>query len=268
MNAMTDTLTPGALVMGASGNVGFGVVGALLEAGSPVLAVGREGPRMSALAEHFEDEPGLQLLYSPCVHDDRGAARLADEIRERGRPLRAVFASMGTPLQSGRLLDRPASFLLEKLEADLIPHLAAARHLIPLLSESQTAANYVLIGGPYAERGWSGYGHASVTGAAVRMLTQVLHEEAQTLGVRVQLLSVDKPVCTPENAINACAEWPDALAVGRSAVALLARGGRATQSIVTWSAQDAKPPAQTLARDFEDALWAVAGAPRNGRASA
>ena len=111
-------------------------------------------------------------------------------------------------------------------------------------------------------------GHASVTGAAMRMLAQVLHEEAHALGVRVQLLSVDKPVCTPENAINACAEWPDALAVGRSAVSLLTRGDRASQSIVPWSASDARPPEQTLACDFEETLWAVAGARRNGRASA
>ena len=247
MSLSRNNLTPGALVLGAGGNVGFGVVGALLEAGSPVLAVGREGPRMSALAEHFDDEPGLDLLHAPCIHDDRDAARLAEQVRERGRPLRAVFASMGTPPQSGRLLDRPASFLLERLEADLIPHLAAARHLLPLLAEGQHAANYVLIGGPYAERGWSGYGHASVTGAAMRMLAQVLHEEAHALGVRVQLLSVDKPVCTPENAINACAEWPDALAVGRSAVSLLTRGDRASQSIVPWSASDARPPQQMLA---------------------
>jgi NAD(P)-dependent dehydrogenase (short-subunit alcohol dehydrogenase family) len=268
MSLSRDSLTPGALVLGAGGNVGFGVVGALLEAGSPVLAVGREGPRMSALAEHFEDEPGLDLLHAPCIHDDRDAARLAEQVRERGRPLRAVFASMGTPLQSGRLLDRPASFLLEKLEADLIPHLAAARHLLPLLAEGQHTANYVLIGGPYAERGWSGYGHASVTGAAMRMLAQVLHEEAQALGVRVQLLSVDKPVCTPENAVNACAEWPNALAVGRSAVSLLTRTDKRSQSIVTWTAKDAQPPERTVACDFEDTLLAVAGVPRDGRASA
>ena len=108
MSLSRNSLTPGALVLGAGGNVGFGVVGALLEAGSPVLAVGREGPRMSALAEHFDDEPGLDLLHAPCIHDDRDAARLAEQVRERDRPLRAVFASMGTPPQSGRLLDRPA----------------------------------------------------------------------------------------------------------------------------------------------------------------
>ena len=62
MSLSRNTLTPGALVLGAGGNVGFGVVGALLEAGSPVLAVGREGPRMSALAEHFDDAQLIELV--------------------------------------------------------------------------------------------------------------------------------------------------------------------------------------------------------------
>ena len=53
-----------------------------------------------------------------------------------------------------------------------------------------------------------------------------------------------------------------------SQLSLLSRNGRAAQSIVTWSAHDAKPPENTLARDFEEALWAVAGARRNGRTSA
>lgn len=56
---MNTTAHPQALVLGASGTVGFGVVGALLEVGSPVLAVGRDGPRMRALSEHFAEEPGL-----------------------------------------------------------------------------------------------------------------------------------------------------------------------------------------------------------------
>ena len=52
---MSGILTPEVLVLGAGGTVGFGVVGALLEAGSPVLALGRDGMRMQALAEHFAD---------------------------------------------------------------------------------------------------------------------------------------------------------------------------------------------------------------------
>ena len=54
------------------------------------------------------------------------------------------------------------------------------------------------------------------------------------------------------------------LALGAfSALAIAVLAGCSGQA-----AEHGAPPAQTLARDFEDALWAVAGAPRNGRASA
>ena len=218
---MSGILNPEVLVLGAGGVVGFGVVGALLEAGSPVLAVGRDGARVQALAEHFADEPALELMTIDSTDTDADAAGLVSCLRKRKRPLRAVFASLAPQLESGRLLDKPTDFLRQKLEYDLIPHLAAARHLIPLLGEQEGTSHYILLGGPHAECGWAGYGHASITSAALRMLTHVLHQEANGLGVRVQMLAVDKPVCTPANERNACAEWPSAMAVGRHAVSLL-----------------------------------------------
>ena len=246
---MSGILNPEVLVLGAGGTVGSGVVGALLEAGSPVLAVGRDGPRMQALGEHFADEPGLELMESGCIVDDVSAAALVQRLRTRKRPLRAVFASLAGPLESGRLLDRPSEFLLRKFEEDLVPHLAAARHLIPLLGEQEGASHYVLIGGPHAECGWSGYGHASISAAALRMLTHVLHEEAQAFGVRVQMLSVDKPLATPDNARNACAEWPSAMAVGRHAVSLLTGTERA-RAVVPFDAGRALTPPRALFSEF------------------
>ena len=246
---MSGILNPEILVLGAGGTVGFGVVGALLEAGSPVLAVGRDGPRMQALAEHFAGEPALELMTTGCITSDEDAAKLVASLRKRKRPLRAVFASLASPLEGGRLMDKPTDFLRRKLDMDLLPHLAAARHLVPLLAENEGTSHYILIGGPYAERGWAGYGHASITAAALRMLTNVLHEESHPLGVRVQMLSVDQPVCTPENARNACAEWPSAIAVGRHAVSLLTRTERA-QPVVRFDAGRALTPPQPLFNRF------------------
>ncbi|MEP6907649.1 MAG: SDR family oxidoreductase [Pseudoxanthomonas sp.] len=250
---MNGILNPEVLVLGAGGTVGFGIVGALLEAGSPVLAVGRDGMRMQALAEHFADEPALELMTSNCITSDEDAAALVAQLRKRKRPLRAVFASLASPLERGRLLDQPVDFLRQKLEYDLIPHLAAARALIPLLGEQAGTSNYVLIGGPHAECGWAGYGHASITASALRMLTHVLHEEAQALGVRVQMLSVDKPLTTPDNARNACAEWPSAMAVGRDAVSLLTRNERA-RAVVSFDAGRALTPPRALFSEFSPPL--------------
>lgn len=243
-------MNPEALVLGAGGTVGFGVVGALLEVGSPVLAVGRDGERMQALAEHYADEPGLELMTSGCVSSDEDAVALVAKLRQRPRPLRAVFASIASPLERGRLLEQPADFLMRKLEQDVMPHLTAARHLLPLLAEYSGTAHYIVIGGPHAERGWAGYGHASVAAAALRMLAQVLHEEAHALGVRLNMLAVDHPVCTPANAINACAEWPSAIAVGRSAVSLLSSKTAASKPVVSYSPQSAAVPGRTLFSDF------------------
>ena len=246
---MSGILNPEVLVLGAGGTVGSGVVGALLEAGSPVLAVGSEGPGMQSLAAHFADEPALEVMTSGCIGKDEDASRLVATLRQRKRPLRAVFASLATPLESGRLLDKPTAFLRQKIEYDLLPHLAAARHLIPLLGEQEGTSHYVLIGGPLAECGWAGYGHASITAAALRMLTNVLHEEAQALGVRVQMLSVDKPLTTPDNSRNACAEWPSAMAVGRHAVSLLTRTER-TRAVVPFDAGRALTPPRALFSEF------------------
>src|SRR3546814_13447028 len=79
----------------------------------------------------------------------------------------------------------------------------AARHLLPLLAE-HGHGGYVLIGGPGAEHPWAGYGHYSIGAAALRMLARVLHDEARTLPVRVQLLAIDSPARTDANARPAC----------------------------------------------------------------
>ncbi|MFC4728412.1 SDR family NAD(P)-dependent oxidoreductase [Coralloluteibacterium thermophilus] len=209
------------LVLGATGTVGRGVVSALLEAHYPVLAVGRNGERLAALKAHCAAFEGLELLPGSVASDTDGAA-LAAALRQRRRPLRAVVASLAGPLERGRLLSRPADFLRRRLDEDLIPHLAAARHLLPLLAEGGRGSDYIVVGGPGADHPWASYGHASIAASAMRMLVRVLHAEAKPLGVRVQLLSISQPVRTEDNARYACAQWPSARAVGLRIAGLLA----------------------------------------------
>jgi hypothetical protein len=53
------------------------------------------------------------------------------------------------------------------------------------------------------------------------MLLRVLHDEARALGVRVQLLAVEKPARTGREGEHACAHWPSAVAIGRRALELV-----------------------------------------------
>ena len=262
---MSGMLAPEVLVLGASGRVGSGVVAALLEAGSPVLAVGRDADKLQRLAALHADEPGLDLMVA-SVADEDAARDLARRAGRRPRPLRAVVDATAGVRRPSRLLDRAAPLLSASLEQEVLPRLAAARHLLPLL-QRQGGDRYVLAGGPAARSGWAGYGHASVAIAATRMLAQVLHEEAQALGVRVQMLSIDAPVWTAENAARACAGWHGALGVGRAVVSLLATRSPDARSIVTYETAAGAQPPGLIGHDFAAVLDAVSGVPGAGTAA-
>ncbi|MBC3972666.1 NAD(P)H-binding protein, partial [Xanthomonas translucens] len=81
---MSGTLDPEVLVLGGTGNIGLGVVRALLEAGSPVLAVARDRGRLRALRDRYSDEPALDVLQG-SVCNDATAATLAAAVDQRPR---------------------------------------------------------------------------------------------------------------------------------------------------------------------------------------
>lgn len=208
------------VVLGATGGIGRGVVRAALERGHPVIAVARHADALDALADAHPDAD-LATLPGSVASDAEGAA-LAQGLRGLRRPFAGIVASVCGSASSGRVLDQPAEFLRRKLDEDLLPHLAAARHLLPLLAETGHG-NYLLIGGPGSEHPWAGYGHRSIGAAALRMLARVLHDEARALDVRVNLLTIDMPVCTGANRKHSSNRWPSALAIGQQAVALIER---------------------------------------------
>lgn len=229
---MNGTIKAPLIVLGATGAVGRGVVQAAVAAGRPVIAVARDRRALKALQAGHPQAAVTTLVGS--VANDAEGARLADALRDLQRPPLGVVAAICGRSEGGRLLDRPAAFLQRRLDEDLLPHLAAARHLLPLLAEADRGGSYVLIGGPGSEHPWAGHGHRSIGEAALRMLARVLHDEARALSVRVQLLSIPSPVCTDYNRDHAGPQWPSALAVGQRALAMAEQrdGNRVAQPVV------------------------------------
>jgi len=209
------------VVLGATGTIGGAVVEAALKAGAPVVAVARDTGALSALRERH---PGADFTaIDASVGSDGEAAALARRLRELDRPLSGVVAAICGDCGRGRVLDQPADFLRKRLDEDLLPHLFAARHLLPLLAghDDGRVPGYVLIGGPGAQHPWAGYGHRSIGAAALRMLARVLHDEARAFPVQVQLLAVDSPARTHANARHACSSWPSAASIARRALDML-----------------------------------------------
>lgn len=226
------------IVLGATGTIGRAVVAQALGDGRSVIAIARNARKLAQLQREHGGEAGIATLAA-TIASDGDAARLAARVASLpGAPATGMVAAIRGNAERGRLLDAPADFLQRRLDEDLLPHLFAARHLMPLLAR-QPDAGYVLVGGPGAEQPWAGYGHHSIGAAALRMLARVLHDEARALPLRVRMLSTDSPVRTAANARHACERWPDADAIARQALRLLDGGGN--QPLVHFPARIATP---------------------------
>jgi NAD(P)-dependent dehydrogenase (short-subunit alcohol dehydrogenase family) len=207
------------VVIDAANGIGRGVVQAALNSGRSVIAVSRDPNELRALRKRHADAD--LSVVTGSIADEVNSAALADRLRELDRPIAGiVIAACGEPAR-GRVLDLSAQSFQRRLEVDLLPQVAAAQQLLPLLSESGRNGGYVVIGSPGSEHPWAGYGHRSVAAAAINMLVRVLHDEARALGVRVQLLAISRPARTDENREYACDGWPAALAIGEQALALI-----------------------------------------------
>ncbi|GAA4781974.1 SDR family oxidoreductase [Lysobacter hankyongensis] len=222
-------LTP-VLVLGADREPGRGVVAAAAAIGRPIIATGTDKEALAGL-RRLHPEAALTLIAGDS-RDDAHAARLASAVAALDRPLGAVVAAIEPPSLRGRVLDQPAETLHEALDRTLIAHAAAARHLLPLLKRCDRGGAYVMLGGPGSRAPWAGYGHRSVAAAALRMLAEVLHNEARTLSLRLQLLCVEDPLDDEASPLTARAIGSKALSL-----ALCERCTEATRAVVDFRAQ-------------------------------
>ena len=234
------------VIIDAANLLGRAVVEAALFQGWPTVAVSNDAAALEALRERHQ---GTQLVtLAGSTSDETQSAALAMALRELGRPIAGiVIADVGEP-RRGRLLDQPAQELLERIDADLLPHMAAARHLLPLLAASGRNGSYVVLGSPGSEHPWAGYGARSVGAAAVNMLARVLHDEARAFGVRVQLLAPSRPVRTDENRACACDGWPTAAALAEKALALIEQTERrnSADAVVRFASAPSRASAENV----------------------
>jgi NADP-dependent 3-hydroxy acid dehydrogenase YdfG len=227
-NPIGGTILSPIVVLGATGPIGRAVVRAGVETGRPVIAVAQDVQQLTRLGL---DHPGAELaLIATTIAAEHDAVRLADALLSQDRNIGAVVDAMTGDAGRGRILDHSVDLMRRALEDDLLPHLSAARHLIPLLSQARRGGRYLIIGGPGSDAPWANYGFRSVAASALRMLACVLHDEARSLDVRVQMLSVATPVRGEVAGRHECAEWPTASAIGRQALQLIDRRDAATDT--------------------------------------
>jgi NADP-dependent 3-hydroxy acid dehydrogenase YdfG len=161
------------IVSGGTGFVGGIAVRALLAAGWTVIVPGRDPGRLGALVTGA-DAANLHTALTPGPPDPRRwAAAVAAVVGAADLRPSAVVAALGGWRLTPDLLDTDPDDWQRILGTHLTSHLVAAQAYAPLIADHPDAA-YVALNGAASVDPFADAGGISVTGAAQRMLVDVL----------------------------------------------------------------------------------------------
>jgi NAD(P)-dependent dehydrogenase (short-subunit alcohol dehydrogenase family) len=172
------------VVIGATGDVGAGIIDEALARRCAVLAIARNADRLAALTGQRRDP--LLSAVAGSIASKQEALTLAQAISLG--PGDSVVVSVNVAWDPKPIAETPAADLIRMFEANLIPHLVAAAAFLPLLSSDSA---YVGIGGGMADWVPRHRAPVSMAQAAQRNLYRALASErsAGTAAVREVLIA-------------------------------------------------------------------------------
>jgi NAD(P)-dependent dehydrogenase (short-subunit alcohol dehydrogenase family) len=151
------------LVVGATGDVGQGLVAAALESGRTVVAASRSAEKLRRLADRC---PGLRTVTG-SLETEAAAGRLWEAAAAAVDGLDAVAVSVNAPNAPAPLRDLTAEDIAQVHAANLLTHFNAVRAFVPHLPPTGL---YVGVGGGMADFVAPGLAHLSMAQAALRMM--------------------------------------------------------------------------------------------------
>lgn len=207
------------VVIGATGDVGRGIAGALLARGHKVAAVARNLARLEELRQELGAPAGLHIVRGSLA-DDEAAAKLLDAVRAVLPSLEGVAVAVNAPRERADLLDVGSDRFAGFLASDLVAHFTAARTFVPALAQGGV---YVGIGGGSADFILEGGAHMSIAQAGLRMMHRALAHEAAPRRVHVKQLTVASVVNGATTRAQADPAWVTAEEIGAQVAALIER---------------------------------------------
>lgn len=206
------------LVAGATGGIGEGVARALLRAGRPVVAVGRNAGRLDALRHHLADASTGRLFTLVGDLGGRDTGGLARSIAEHG-PLAGAVVSIGAWGGGGPLLELDDDAWDRGVADNLTSHFRALRTLVPLVDRRGALAH---LSGLSADMPFPGAALVGATNAAKKSLVLSLAAERSGVGPRVYELILGPIRTRPRKAAgHDDPGWFAAEDVGRHALELI-----------------------------------------------
>ncbi len=171
------------VVGGGTGDVGAGIVAALVAAGAQVIVPARDPAKAAALRESLAVPEAVTVLDAAPV-DDAGAARLRDALAGLGT-IDGAIASLGSWFSFGRLIDTPAEGFEAAWRSLLLSHVLFAKAVIPALP---SGGRYVVINGAGSEAPVPRSSAVSIHAHAVSMVFETLKAEHPDLALHMLML--------------------------------------------------------------------------------
>ena len=203
-------------IIGGTGLVGQSIVSMALAAGHRVIAVSHIAETLVPLAATHKDEDRLITLQGSLA-DDAASAKLAHQLAQ-AKTDTIVIAVNGAydpkPLAALEMEDLQRVF-----QYNLVLHLAAARHLLPILPED---GMFLGIGGGMADLVLPGQAAMSMNQSAQRTLYRYLAKENAKRPVQVRELMIFSMVTPGDQVIESEPHRISAEEVGRHVCAILA----------------------------------------------
>lgn len=227
-------------VAGGAGEVGEGIVAALLARGARVAVSSRSAERLEALAARVGGEDRLVPVVG-ALDDDASAARLRDQVIARAGALDGVVASLGGWWQGAPVTAVPLELWRRLIDDSLTAHYLAARHFLPAIADRE-GASYTLVNGAGGLGPVRGAGPISVSAAAQLMLKDVLAAEHRDRAVRVNALVLATPVLTRSRPTGR-PEWLTAEDAGAYAAQLASPASRTRGETIVFSDRAQLAPA-------------------------
>jgi NAD(P)-dependent dehydrogenase (short-subunit alcohol dehydrogenase family) len=200
------------LVIGASGEVGEGIVSAFLDAGMEVTAAARSRDGLDAMAERLGYPGDLSLHTGSVANMDE-----AEDLAQAAGRFSSVVIAVNAPRQANRLNALSPDELAALIHADVLTHFIALRTFAPRLSRfgcflgvGGGAADFVLTSGVYM----------SMAQAALRQLYRGFALEQGDRGPAIRELIVAS-VVAGRNHGQADPTWVTPVEIGRAAAAIV-----------------------------------------------
>lgn len=227
-----------ALVIGAAGDVGRGLVTAMAERGWSVAAAGRSAATLDEVAGSAAG--GTVTALTGSVADAASAQALMEAAREALGGLDAVIVSVNAAKQTRPILEWSPQELLETIDANVITHFNALNAALAVLGPQGV---FIGIGGGMADFIFPGSGANSVSQAALRNLYRSAAKENPGRLIReLQVSAMVNGLSTREIADDS---WIKAEAIGQHACAMIERPAEFAGPVINLTVKDpvGVPPA-------------------------